>query len=106
MYEKITEPSLLHGCEVWTLKVHERKRMEVVEVNCLRNICVLRKIDRVLNMEISRRHGKNVSVSQRIDQGVLRWLGHVERMGDERMANRVYESDVRGDRRSERPRKC
>ena len=45
------------------------------------------------------RCGKNVSVSQRIDQGVLRWFGHVERMGDERMAKRVYESDVRGTRR-------
>ena len=56
-------------------------------------------------MEI-RRCGKNVSVSQRIDQGVLRWFGHVERMGDERMAKRVYESNVRGVRRRGRPRKC
>ena len=32
---------------------------------------------------------KNVSVSQRIDQGVLRWFGHVERMGDKRMAKSV-----------------
>ena len=44
---------------------------------------------------------KNVSVSQRIDQGVLRWFGHVERIGDERMAKRVHESDVRGVRRKE-----
>ena len=32
-------------------------------------------------MEI-RRCGNEVSVSQKIDQGVLRWFGHVERMGD------------------------
>ena len=32
---------------------------------------------------------ENVSVSQRTDQGVLRWFGHVERMRDERMANSV-----------------
>ena len=49
---------------------------------------------------------KNGSVSQRIDQGVLRWFGHVERIGDERMAKRVYEYDVRGVRRRGRPRKC
>ena len=36
-------------------------------------------------MEI-RRCGKNVSVSQRIDQSVLRLFGHVEIVGDERMA--------------------
>ena len=106
MYELIIESSLLYGCEVWTLKVRERKRLEAVEMNCLRNICGLRRIDRVPNVEIRRRCGKNVSVSQRIDQGVLRWFGHVERMGDERMAKGVYEFDVRGVRRRGRPRKC
>ena len=88
MYEGIIEPSLLYSCEVWSLKVHERKRMEAVEMNCLRNICGLRRIDRVPNVKI-RRCGKKVSVSQRIDQGVLRWFGHIERMGDKRMAKRV-----------------
>ena len=33
MYEGIIEPSLLYGCEVWSLKVCERKRMEAVEIN-------------------------------------------------------------------------
>ena len=32
-YEGIIEPSILYGCEVWALKVHERKRMEAVEIN-------------------------------------------------------------------------
>ena len=106
MYEGIIEPSLLYGCEAWTLKLHERKRIEAVEMNCLRNICGLRRIDRVPNVEIRRRCGKNVSVGQRMDQGLLRWFGHVERMGDERLAKRVYESNVRGVRRRGRPRKC
>ena len=34
MYEGIIEPSLLYGCEVWTLKVCERKRMEAIEMKC------------------------------------------------------------------------
>ena len=58
MYEGIIEPSLLYGCEVWSLKVRERKRMEAVEMNCFRNICGLRRIDRVPNVEIRRRYGK------------------------------------------------
>ena len=45
-------------------------------------------------------------MSQRTDQGVLRWFGPVERMGDERMVKRVYEPDVRGVRGRGRPRKC
>ena len=106
MYEGIIEPTLLYGCEVWMMKTRDRKRMEAVEMNCLRNICGIRRIDRVSNAEIRRRCGKNVSVSQRMDQGVLRWFGHVERMGNERLAKRVYESDIRGTRRRGRPRKC
>ena len=106
MYEGIIEPSRLYGCEVWTLKLSERKRMEEVEMNCLRTIRSLRKIDRVPNVEIRRGYRKFVSVSQRIGEGVLRWFGHVERMRDERMTKRVYESDVRGVRRRGRPRKC
>ena len=103
MYEGIIKPSLLYVCGVWTLKVSERKRMEADKMNYLRNICGLRRIGGVPNVEI--RCGKNVSVSQRIDQGVLRWFGHVEGMGDERMAKRVYESDVRGVKRRGRLRK-
>ena len=40
--------------------------MEAVEMNCLRYICGLKRTDKVPNEE-SRRCGKNVSVSQRID---------------------------------------
>ena len=71
----------------------------------MRNICRLRRVDRVPNVEIRRMCGKNVSVSQRVNQGILRWFGHVERMGDERLVKRVYESEVRGVRRRGRRRK-
>ena len=97
---------MLYGCEVWTLKVRDRKRIEAVEMNCLRNICGLTRMDRVPNAEIRRMCGRKVSVGQRVDQSVLRWYGHVERMGDERLVKRVYESEVRGVRRRGRPRKC
>merc|ERR1712002_884396 len=80
----------------WALNKKDRKRIEVVEMNCLRNICGRRRIDMVPNVRIREVCGKNVSVSERMDQGVLRWFGHVER---------VYNSEVRGVRRRGRPRK-
>ena len=52
MCEGIIEPSILYDCEVWTLKVHERKRIEAVMINCLRNSCGLRRIDMVPYVEI------------------------------------------------------
>merc|ERR1712002_182437 len=89
MYEGIIEPSLLYGCETRVLKVQDRRRMEAVEMNCLRNICGRRRIDRVLNIEIRGMCGKNVGVSERMDQGILKWFGHVERMGNERLVKSV-----------------
>ena len=94
MYEGKVEPSLLNGSEVWGLNVHERKRIEAVEMNCLRNICGVRRIDRVRNEEIRRRCRKKGSASERIDQSVLRWFGHIERMEDNKLAREVYELEM------------
>ena len=60
MYEGIIETSLLYGCEGWTLKVHERKRMEAVEMKCLKNFCDVRRIYEYLNVENRRRFGKTM----------------------------------------------
>merc|ERR1712002_206763 len=106
MYKGIVEPSLLYACETWVMNVRERKKVEAVEMSCLRSICGVRRTDRVRNGEVRRRCGKNVGVGERMDQGVLRWFGHVERMGEERLVRKVYESDVRGARCRERPRAC
>ena len=37
MYKGIVEPSLLYACETWVMNVHERKKVEVVEMSCLRS---------------------------------------------------------------------
>ena len=34
--------------------MRERKRMEAVKMNCLMNICGLRRIDRVPNVEVKK----------------------------------------------------
>ena len=44
------------------MKGREWKQLRL-EMNCLRNICGLKRIDRVANVEIRRRCGKKVSVS-------------------------------------------
>ena len=65
----------------------------------------MRNIKRVRNEEIRRICRKKVSVGERMDQNVLRWLGHVERMEDDRLARKVYELEVQGPRCRGRPRK-
>ena len=40
------------------MNVSERKRVQAAEMNCLRNICGVRRIDKVRNGQVQRMCGK------------------------------------------------
>ena len=44
-------------------------------------------------------------VDERIDEGVLRWLDHVERMEKDRIVKKVYVGECAGSRSVGKPRK-
>ena len=44
-------------------------------------------------------------VLERIEKNVLKWLGHVERMGEERLVKRVYQANVESNRGRGRPQR-
>ena len=44
-------------------------------------------------------------VGEKIDEGVLRWFGHVEKMENDRSATRVYVEECADSRSVGRPRK-
>ena len=52
-------------------------------------------MDRVTNARIRELCGVRKGLDERIDEGVLRWFGHVERMERDRIARRVYVSHGR-----------
>ena len=43
------------------------------------------------------RVGVPETLSKRVDKKVLKWFGHVERIGGERLTKRVFMSEVRGE---------
>ena len=47
----------------------------------LRGVLGIRRMDRVLNAQIRELYRVMKKVDERIDDGVLWWFGHVERMG-------------------------
>ena len=55
------------------------------------------------NEVVRERAGVSAKLSKRVDRKVLKWFGHVERMGSERMTKRVYMSEVEGKRGRGRP---
>ena len=61
----------------------------VLETECLRNLFEVSRMGRVRNQEMRRRTGIERELASRADQRVLRWVWHMERMDEYRMARRV-----------------
>ena len=65
----------------------ERRKMNVLEMKCLRSLVGVSRRDRVRNEEVRRTAGIDRELASRTDQRVLRWFGQVERMDEYRMAS-------------------
>ena len=60
-------------------------------------------MDKVPNPRIRELYRVTKEVDKRIDAGVLRWFGHVERIENDRVAKRVYLGEYAGIRSVGRP---
>ena len=58
----------------------EKRKVNVLEMKCLRNIFGVSRMDTVKIKEVHRRAGIENELATRPDYRVLRWFGHVERM--------------------------
>jgi len=72
LYEGIVVPTALYGAETWKVGAAERRRLNVMEMRCLRSMCGVTRIDRVRNEEMRRRTGVVRELADQADQGVLR----------------------------------
>ena len=72
----------------------ERRKVNVLEMKCLRSLVGVARMDRVRNEEVCRRAGIERELASRADQRVLRWFGNVERMDEYRLARRVLMAEI------------
>ena len=91
-------PKIMHGSKVWVLNADDRHRLEVFKMRSLRNMCGVTLRDRVRNVRIREWCGWVREIISRYEQGILKWYGHVLRMDDERLTERVFEDVVEGNR--------
>ena len=61
-------------------KEKERSMIRAVQMNNLRGLLGMRRMDRVPNARKRESCGVTKRVDERIDEGILRWFGHVERV--------------------------
>lgn len=74
-------------------------------MDSLRGIIGVRRVDQIRSERIREMCGIAKGMDELIDESVLRWYGHVERMEGERVVRRVYVSEGVGRRSIGRPRK-
>ena len=81
-----------------------RKRLDVLKMKGLRNICNINRTDRIQNIRIRRMCNWNRGLVKRAEEGVLRWFGHLCRMDEARIPKKVFKSEVAGNRGRGRPK--
>ena len=104
LYEGVIVPTVLYGAETWNVRKEERNKLNVMEMRCLRSMLGVSRVDRVRNEEVRRKTGVGRKLSDRLDQKVLGWYGHMERMNEERLTKRVWSAEAKGVRPRGRPR--
>jgi len=105
IYITIILPAVLYGCETWSLTLREERKLRVFENIVLRRIFGPRR-DEVTG-EWRRLHNEelNDSYSSPNIVRVIKWVGHVVRMGEERGVYRVLVGKPKGKRPVWRPRR-
>ena len=57
LYEEVILPKALYGAEAWRMRSAVRRKVNVLEMKCLRSLVGVSQMDRVKNLEVRRRAG-------------------------------------------------
>ncbi|BHF63715.1 hypothetical protein SprV_0200670900 [Sparganum proliferum] len=93
MYKAVILPTMLYGAETWTVYTKQARRLNHFHLSCLRRILRVNWQDRIPDTDVLERTGI-LSIYTMLRQMQLRWSGHLVRMDDERLPNRLFYGDV------------
>ena len=67
LYESVIAPTALYGAEAWGMRSAERRKVNVLEMKCLRSSVGVSRMDTVRNEEVCRRAGIERELASRAD---------------------------------------
>ena len=103
LHEILLVSVLMYGSDIMIWKEKERSRVKAVPMDNLRYLLGIR--NKLPNARMRELCGVTKGMDKIIDEGVLRWFGHVQRMERDRIPKRVYVGDCVGSRSMGRSRK-
>ena len=104
LYEGEIVPTALYRAVAWGMRRSEIRKVNVLEMKCLRSLVGVSRIDRVRNEEVRREAEIERELASRTDSRVLRWYGLVKIIDEYRMVRRELMAEVSGGRVRVRPR--
>ena len=100
----MVESVLLYGSECWTLNDRWKKKLESTEMDGLRRSMRVSRLQHIRNDFIRAEMEAERTVVNRIEERILQWYGHVQRMEEERWPRRVIHWTPIGRRKRGRAR--
>ena len=67
-FDVVIVPTSLYGGEAWGMRSSERRKVNVLEMKCLRILVGVSRMDRVRNEKVRRRAGIERELASRADQ--------------------------------------
>ena len=95
-------PIVLYGAETWTLRKHERRKIDAFELWCWRRVLRVSCMERKTNIWIIENIKPEWTLESRVPKAALSYFGHVVRAGG--MEDDVMLGRMNGARRRGRPR--
>lgn len=89
---------LLYGAESWTLTKATSKKLEAFEMWAYRRILRISWVDRITNVEVLQRLGKNTEILNTIKKRKLEYLGHIMRHERYRIMQLIMQGKIQGKR--------
>ena len=98
---------LSYACETWIIKSDIERRIQALEMRCVRKLLSISYRDHITNEELKARTGNAIGPYEDLLTAVkrrkLKWCGHVTRSSG--LAQTVLQRTVQGGRRRGRQRK-
>ena len=105
LHEAMLVQALMYGSEVMVWEKKYRTKVQAVQMDNLRGMLGVRRIDKMRNERIRELCGVKKGMNERINECVLSWFGHMERMEESRLVKRVYSGECEGNNAFGRPKK-
>lgn len=92
IYNAVVIPTLLYGAETWSSTRKQEERLDAFDSRCLRIILKIKWWHHTRNSDV-RERTQQPYASTLLRRRRLRWFGHVQRMGPQRIPLKLYHWD-------------